>query len=238
MSHTDSTLILWDIDGTLINGSHAATAAFNQALRDVYELGTEPVRIDYGGKTDNQIVVEVLAMHNIQEAQALDSLLRFHEHYISLVKDRFAMLQEGIRVLPGVRAVIEALHTAGAIQSLLTGNLRATAEMKLRAVDLADHFDLECGAYGSDHRNRNELVPIARAKVEARYGALHQIVVIGDTPRDIACGRAGHARTVAVATGTWSLAQLAEHNPDALLQNLSELPVVLAALLGGVEAES
>jgi phosphoglycolate phosphatase-like HAD superfamily hydrolase len=237
MIRTSSTLILWDIDGTLLKGSQAATAAFNQALRDVYELGVEPVRVEYGGKTDNQIALEVLALHDILEAQALDGLGRFHEHYIGLVEERFDVLQESIRVLPGVWAIIDALQAEGAIQSLLTGNLRATAELKLRAVGLEERLDLEVGAYGSDHRNRNELVPIARGKAEARYGPLREIVVIGDTPRDIACGKAGYARTVAVATGTWSVEQLAEHQPDALLPDLSDLTSALAAILGAAETK-
>ena len=225
------TLVLWDIDGTLLKGSHVATAAFNHALREVYELQTDPVRIEYGGKTDSQIALEVLGLHEIAEAAALDRLERFHARYVALVQDAYDELCASVRVLPGVHQVIDALHAAGAIQSLLTGNLKPTAELKLRAAGLYDKLDLNAGAFGSDHRNRDELVPVARAKAAARYGRPDQVVVVGDTPRDIACGKAGGARTVAVASGNWSAEELRQHSPDAILADLSNVEAAVAAIL-------
>ena len=223
-------LVLWDIDGTLIKGSHAAMIAFNRALREVYELTEEPARIEYGGKTDPQIVLEVLERHNVVEADALDRLSSFHDRYVNLVEDAFHELQAGVEALPGVHALIDALAANGAIQSLLTGNLQPTAELKLRAAGLADRLLIRIGAFGSDHRNRDELVPIAVAKAQARFGALDGVVVIGDTPRDIACGKAGGARTIAVATGSWSLEQLIRHEPDAALSSLGDTGAALAAI--------
>ena len=226
------TLVLWDIDGTLLKGSHVATTAFNLALRETYQLGVEPRRIDYGGKTDSQIALEVLALHAVDEAAALHGLSHFHERYTELVRCAYDELCAGIRPLPGAHEVVEAIAAAGAIQSVLTGNLRDTAELKLRAAGLLDKVDLEAGAFGSDHRNRDELVPMARSRASARHGSLGQVVVVGDTPRDIACGKAGGARTVAVATGSWDLAQLREHAPDALLHDLADISSSVAAILG------
>ena len=225
------TLVLWDIDGTLLRGSHVATAAFNRALSEIYELPAELARIDYGGKTDSQIALEVLALHEVAEAAALDRLSRFHDHYAGLVRAAFDELCAGIQVLPGVHAALDALRTAGTLQSLLTGNLQATAELKLRAAGLFHKLQFDAGAFGSDHRDRDELVPVARAKATARYGPVGSVVVVGDTPRDIACGKAGGARTVAVATGNWSATELRRHTPDAVLADLADTEAVVAAIL-------
>src|SRR5687767_7529229 len=101
-------------------GSAAALRSFNRALSEVYELDRDPERIDYGGKTDIQIALEVLALHNIEETHALDRLERFQQHYASLAEAVYDELCASIRVLPGVHAVLDALEAAGAIQSLLT----------------------------------------------------------------------------------------------------------------------
>lgn len=226
------TLVLWDIDGTLLTGGAVALRSFNRALVEIYELDADPMRIEYGGKTDSQIALEVLALHNIQEAPALERLARFHQHYAMLVEDAYEELSAGMQVLPGIHAVLDALDEAGTIQSLLTGNLRPTAELKLRAAGLAERFNVDVGAFGSDHRNRDELVPIARAKSAARFGQLDTVVVIGDTPRDIACGKAGGARTVAVATGHWDAETLLQHAPDVVLENLADTEAAIRAIIG------
>jgi phosphoglycolate phosphatase len=224
-------LVLWDIDGTLLNDNRVTMTAFNRALQEIYELQEAPARIEYGGKTDSQIVLEVLGLHDIAEAAALDRLERFHERYVDYVRHEFDQLSAGIQVLPGVHEVIDALADAGALQSVLTGNLRLTAELKLRAAGLLDRLNLNVGAFGSDHRNRNELVAIARARAVACCRAIGDMVVVGDTPRDIACGRAGGARTVAVATGNWSVDELRNHQPDAVLPDLSDVAAAVAAIL-------
>jgi phosphoglycolate phosphatase-like HAD superfamily hydrolase len=224
-------LILWDIDGTLLWGGRVVTKAFNQALCEIYELEGAPATIEYGGKTDSQIAIEVLQLHDIAEVAALERLERFHGHYLGLVTAAYQQLVEGVRVLPGVEATLQALAEAGAIQSTLTGNLRGTAELKLRAAGLLAYFDLRVGAFGSDHRDRDELVAVARQRALAHYGMLDGIVVVGDTPRDIACGKAGRARTVAVATGNWSREDLARQAPDALLDDLQVVDAAIAAIL-------
>ena len=225
-------LVLWDIDGTLLRGSQAATAAFNLALRETYQLGVEPARIDYGGKTDSQIALEVLALHAVDEPAALDRLSHFHERYIHLMRHAYDELSASVRTLPGVHAVLEALAAHGAIQSLVTGNLRDTAEIKLRAAGLDGMLDADAGAFGSDHRDRDELVPLARSRATRLHGPLGQVVVVGDTPRDIACGKAGGARTVAVATGSWKVDELERHEPDVVLPDLANVDRAVAAILG------
>ncbi|HEY0601307.1 MAG TPA: HAD family hydrolase [Herpetosiphonaceae bacterium] len=227
------TLLLWDIDGTLMRGNGTVIHRFGQALREIYELPTEIRWTDHGGKTDGQIVLETLALHEIDEAMALEHLPRFKARYHELMDEVAHELHQSLRLLPGVVPVLEQLQARSTIQTLLTGNMEPVAEIKLRALDLDGYFDIPIGAYGSDHHDRTRLVPIARRKAAARYHEpIDQVVVIGDTPRDIACGRAGDARVVAVATGTFSVDQLREHQPDALLPDLSDTEAAIAAILG------
>jgi len=120
------------------------------------------------------------------------------------------------------------------VQSVLTGNVRPMAEMKLGALGLDGHLDLEAGAYGESHEIRSELVHLARGNAARRYGtdfAGTATVLVGDTPLDVAAARATGARVVAVATGGTSAAKLAESGADAVLPDLTDTPAVLAAIL-------
>jgi phosphoglycolate phosphatase len=225
-------LVLWDIDGTLMRGDGTAARLFLQALRETYALPDEIRRVDYGGKTDGQIVLETLALHDVAEGAALELMPQFSARYQSLIDAVAHELHQSLRLLPGVVPVLEQLQARGVIQTLLTGNLEPVAHAKLRALELDGFFDLKIGAYGSDHHVRTELVPIARRKAGLRHPVVGDAVVIGDTPRDIACGRAGGARTVAVATGRVSYAELEAHAPDALLPDLSDTARAVEAILG------
>ncbi len=228
-----STLVLWDVDGTLMRGNGTVGRVFLQALREVYQLPDEIKRVDYGGKTDGQIVLETLALHDVGEAAALELLPQFSARYHQLLDTIAHELHQHLRLLPGVVAALEQLRERNVIQTLLTGNLEPVAELKLRALNLDHYFDLGIGAYGSDHRDRTQLVPIARQKTIARYGQdVGRAIVIGDTPRDIACGKAGGARTVAVATGTFTADELEAHQPDAVLADLTDPAAAVAVILG------
>lgn len=225
-------LVLWDVDGTLMRGSGMVTALFVRALREIYELPDEIRRIDYGGKTDGQIVLETLALHEIDTSLAHDRLPHFGRRYHELVVQASHELHRGLHLLPGVVETLEALRTRGVIQTLLTGNMEPVAELKLRALDLDRFFDLPIGAYGSDDHDRLKLVPIAQRKAAARYHEpIGPAIVIGDTPRDIACGKAGGARTVAVATGRFSIAELAPYTPGALLPDLRDTDTAVRTIL-------
>jgi phosphoglycolate phosphatase-like HAD superfamily hydrolase len=136
--------------------------------------------------------------------------------------------------LPGAREALLALHeTPGVIQSVLSGNIRANAEAKLRAFGLDPFLDFEVGGYGSDDRVRSHLVGVAQARAAAKYGKTftrETTVLIGDTPRDVQAGADGGARVVAVATGIDSAETLAVAGADAVLTSLSKTDEVLAAV--------
>jgi phosphoglycolate phosphatase len=229
-------LILWDIDGTILRSGRATSEAFTRALRSVYRLEQEVARISYAGKTDGQIAVETLAHHDLAEREVLALLDHFRETYTAEVEAARPRLIEDVRVFPGVRELLERLDALGARQSLLTGNFEAVARIKLACAGLEQFFDFATGAFGSDHHDRDCLVPIAIEKTRRERGiafSADRVVVIGDTPRDIACARAGSARVVAVATGTFAASELQPHEPDALLESLSDTEAALAAVLGG-----
>jgi phosphoglycolate phosphatase len=228
-------LVLWDIDGTLVR-SHARVAvnAFMRALASVAELTSElAYPTDSGGKTDEQLALEVLVAAALDQDAAIDLLPRFRQAYAQEVQEQIEQLRADVRVLPGVPEALQAVQAAGCTQSLLTGNLEPIARLKLACAGLDHYFAFELGAYGSDHRDRTCLVPIARERVRAALGSEPAaVVVIGDTPRDIACARAGRARVIAVATGHYPAAELERHRPDAVLEDLRDTRAVLEALLG------
>jgi phosphoglycolate phosphatase-like HAD superfamily hydrolase len=146
------------------------------------------------------------------------------------------VIRERGRALPGARETLAALSRAdGVAQSLLTGNLQANALLKLTSFDLDGYLDFEVGGFGSDHHHRPSLVEVARAKAERKYGAAFDgaaTVLVGDTPLDVAAGRAGGARVVAVATGPFRADELATTGADAVLEDLADVEAAVAAILG------
>jgi phosphoglycolate phosphatase-like HAD superfamily hydrolase len=226
-------LILWDIDGTLLYSGGVAGEAMRAAMGRVYGSASTEARHSYAGKTDRQIILETFAERSHEDlANTLDL---FTATYIEELNSRRADFLARCRVLDGVLPALEFLATADVVQSLLTGNLQPIAKIKLDLMGLSRFLDLDAGAYGSDHHRRIELVPIAAARAAQRYGrafASTDVVVIGDTPHDIDCGRAGGARTIAVATGPFSSDALRAHGADIVLENLADTDRVVESILG------
>jgi phosphoglycolate phosphatase-like HAD superfamily hydrolase len=183
------------------------------------------------GATDARIARELLEKHAIESTPA--NVTALLDEYLTCLSRRIPM--HSGRLLPGITSVLEALHVRpDAVLALLTGNLARGAEIKLQHYGVWSFF--EFGAFADDHHDRNELGKFARARATERHGVEfppERIFVIGDTPRDIECGRAIGARTVAMATGHYSLPELAAHNPDFLFEDFSDTQRVLDCLLGG-----
>ncbi len=137
-------------------------------------------------------------------------------------------------LLPGVEALLQRLDTEpDVVQTVLTGNIAANAAVKLRVFGMDRWLDLRAGAFGSDHHDRCALVPIACARAARLYGGPPEVVwVLGDTPKDLACARAGGARCLLVATGRVPYEELAELPADAVLHDLRDLDAITALLLG------
>jgi phosphoglycolate phosphatase len=226
-------LILWDIDGTLMYSGGVAGEAMRASMERVYGSASTEARHSYAGKTDRQIILETFAERGHDEL--IGTLDHFTATYIEELTSRRDAFLTRCRVLDGAAAALERLTTADVIQSVLTGNLQPIARIKLDLMGLTRFLDLDSGAYGSDHHLRAKLVPIAAARAAQRYGrsfAGNDVVVIGDTPHDIDCGRAAGARTIAVATGPFSADALRAHGADIVLENLADIDAVIAAILG------
>lgn len=216
-------LILFDIDGTLLTTNGAGRGAVESALSDLlgYPISTEG--ISFSGKTDPQILREVLK-HNDVDPSWTSS--RFTEAVESFRQTMHRLFDpEGTDELEGASALVERLHSDERVQlALLTGNLHEMAYLKVGAIGLGQtHFPF--GAFGSDNEDRNALPAVAaeRASAHARRSfEANDVIVIGDTPRDIECARAYGARVVAVATGHYDRETLAEHEPDVLLDSLAD----------------
>jgi phosphoglycolate phosphatase-like HAD superfamily hydrolase len=216
-------LVLWDIDGTLVDSAGHGRFAFEEAFDAV--LGGVPQWVDFAGRTDHQIALAMLNGSTEHLPAVLEQLAA------KLADRRDAIAAEG-HVYPGVRETLSALHgTDGVVQSLLTGNVEANAAVKVGAFGLERWLDLEAGAYGSDpHERRSDLVAVARERAAARHGEPTGAVLVGDTPLDVLAAREAGARAVAVATGFADLDALRASEPDALLQDLSDTEAAIRAI--------
>ncbi len=221
-------LLLFDIDGTLITSGGAGEHALRLGIKDRFEIDEDFEGIEIAGRTDSGIARQFFAKHSLPDTPG--NTASFFEGYL----DHLALLlpkKEG-RLLPGIIELLDALSARpDVVLALLTGNLARGAELKLTHYGVWDYF--EFGAYADDHHDRNQLGHFARTRACERHGIdfpPERIYILGDTPHDIACARAIGATAVAIATGQFTRAQLAEHAPDFLFDDLGDVPAVLAAL--------
>lgn len=219
-------LILFDIDGTLIWGGPAKDA-FQTALLDTFGTTGRIEGHSFAGKTDPQIARELLSGAGLPRDRIDAGLHDMWPRYLALLETM--LVERPVDVLAGVPELLDLLETVPDVGlGLLTGNIEGGARLKLRSAELWERFHV--GSYGSDHADRDELPAIALERARARWGAPDRrtdVVVVGDTPRDVACGRKGGARTLAVATGRYSVEQLDETGADRVLADLTATRDVL-----------
>ncbi len=221
-------LLLWDIDGTLIASGGAGMRALRAGLHTAFGIDGPLDQIEFAGRTDPWIMRQVFRNFNLPATP--ENFDRFFASYVAALPS--ALHHPQARVLPGVREVLAALTARGDVaQGLLTGNMRAGARAKLEHHSLWNTFAF--GAFADDSEHRNELGPHALRRAREHHGVefrAENTWIIGDTPHDIACGRAIGARTLAVATGGCSLEELSRHQPTALVADLSETEVIVRLL--------
>jgi phosphoglycolate phosphatase-like HAD superfamily hydrolase len=219
-------LLLFDIDGTLLlraAGPHAQ--ALVTSMEKVYGVtGLHAGGMELAGRTDPEIARRFLLLAEVDDKTVDD---RFDELKHTSVEEFARICPEDLsdRVNPGMPAVLDEL-AGGHDLSLVTGNLEPIAHLKLKRAGIGHHFPPGQGGFGSDHEDRTLLPAIARKR--AGDHPREDTVVIGDTPRDIACARADDVRVIAIATGPYAVAEL--EGADAIVTRADELPAAIASL--------
>jgi phosphoglycolate phosphatase len=223
-----STLVLFDIDGTLLRADGCGRASIAEAMRQVFGRTGDYEHYQFAGKTDWQILSELLGRSAAQMAARIPEFERAAARHLERIISR-----HDVCPCPGAIELIDALaQSPAAVLGLLTGNLRATAPIKLRAAGF-DPAAFRLGAYGSEAPRRDTLPSIAVKRARALTGvsfAGERVVIVGDTVADVTCGRGIGARSIAVLTGAGSRQALEAHHPDHLFDDLSDLEAVLAAI--------
>jgi phosphoglycolate phosphatase len=223
-------IVLFDVDGTLCETAGAGRRAFIRATTEILGREIDGAQVSFAGRTDLAILNDILSMAGIPDPDAslIDAVLT---RYLERLDEELAHGPAG-RVYPGVPELLERLDGDPEFAvGLLTGNIETAAYRKLERFGISGAFGF--GAFGSDDADRDRLVPIARRRAFDRHGAdawEAMVAVIGDTPHDIRCARAGEAAAVVVATGFSDVETLARNAPDALLTDLSRTDEVHALL--------
>jgi phosphoglycolate phosphatase len=223
-------LVLWDVDYTLVSADGLGTRLYEVVFRELF--GRElTVVAPKAGRTDRAIIRDTLALAGVASpGDEVDGFLAALAHLVAA-----GAVRADVRAMAGAAAAIEALHSPGIRQSVLTGNIRPLAALKLGLAGLGNHLDLDVGAYGDVHEVRAELVPVARLAAGRVYEMDFSgcsTVLVGDTPLDVEAALATGARAVGVATGTYSAAELAAAGAHVVLPDLTEPGPVLAAVTG------
>lgn len=225
-------LLLFDIDGTLIRSNSAGRSALTYALEHIFGTAGPIDSYHFGGKTDPRIITDLMLAAGIEQ-KIIDAKLPI-VYDVMTAQGRETFIEKGIVPCPGILPLLETLRQRDdAILGLVTGNIVSTAPLKLKAGGI-DPTQFRVGAYGSDHMDRNRLPGIAMKRASELTQHLfngNNTVVIGDTPADILCARAGKTTAVAVASGWHAAPTLAKYKPDYLLEDLKETKVVEELLL-------
>jgi phosphoglycolate phosphatase len=226
-------IVLFDIDGTLLRSGGAGRRSMERALTTVFGA---PGSSDYhyDGKTDRQIVRDLMRIEGFADEEIDAQMDELLDAYVSGLERELASGDRNVLLLEGVSALLDALdREREVVIGLLTGNIEPGARAKLSAAGL-DPNRFRVNAFGSDHELRPELPAVAQRRARELLGRHiegNRLVVIGDTPADIQCGEAIGARAIGVATGRYSVTELAKHHPYAVFESLGDTNGVLTTIL-------
>ena len=226
-------LLLFDIDGTLVNTGGAGLGALQAGLVDAFALQgreDEIPPLDLAGTTDSTVARTLFSAMGIEDT--VENRERFYAAYMARLRESFRE-PRGERLVGVLELLTKLREETDFVRSLLTGNVATGARIKLEHYEIAEFFEFRVGAFGDDRESRNELGPVAlerAAEVCDREFSGHETVIIGDTPRDIACANAFGARSIAVATGSFGAEELETYRPDGLLNDLTDSSAFLALL--------
>jgi phosphoglycolate phosphatase len=223
-------LVLFDIDGTLLHTGGAGIQAFARAFATEFGIAEGTERLKFSGRTDISLVREFFTLQHIEPSQ--ENFERFFASYLRWLREIILDCHGG--ACPGVPEFYQSLRAQPEppLTGLLTGNIKQGAQIKLERFDLWKWFPF--GAFADDHEDRDQIAAAALRRGSQQCGRElrgDEVLVIGDTPLDIRCGRAIGAKVLAVATGGASLQELERHNPDWAVPDLTRLSA--KRVLGG-----
>jgi phosphoglycolate phosphatase len=226
-------LVLFDIDGTLLSSEGIGRTAMRRALGSIFGSPGNPA-YRYDGKTDRQIVRDVMRLEGHSDEYIDSQMEKVMEVYLEGLRENAKSGKFNVRPLEGVAELLDALEPRkDVVLGLLTGNVERGARTKLIAAGInPDRFRVN--AFGSDHEDRPELPAIAQRRASEKLGLDidgGRMVVIGDTPADIACGRSLGAKAIGVASGHYTVEQLQEHDPYAVFPSLANTQQLLESIV-------
>lgn len=217
-------LVLFDIDGTLIDSGGAGVRSLDLALKDLFFIENGFHGISMAGKTDTQIIKEGIIKHGLSANGTIDAVIKAYLNYL-----RREINNDRKHVKPGIYEALEELKPLQDLGlGLLTGNIEQGARIKLEPFRLNEYFP--AGAFGSDDEDRNNLLPIAVKRFEELFQQKIEpdnCIIVGDTPRDVECAHIYGAMCIAVATGPYSYDDLIEAGADYVFQDLSDRNALL-----------
>jgi len=225
-------LVLFDIDGTLIWPDGSGRMAMDRALTEVFSISGPADSLPMAGKTDWQIIIELLAAVGLHQSSIQ---ARLPECFQAIARHTAQTTRERhVRACPGVPRLLARLSAhPQVLLGLLTGNLASTAPIKLRSANLEP--TLFCvGAYGNDRHKRSQLPAVAIARAQALTGRQflgRDVVIVGDTPADVTCGKHLGVTAIGVATGHYSLQSLFAVGADHVFPDLTDTNTVIQAIL-------
>ena len=224
-------LVLFDIDGTIMNTDSGGASSCQETLQEIFN---RPVSLDdymMSGKTDTQIVLELMEREGVDRDVTTENLDAIYDGYIDRLNREVAVWDP--EICPGIPVLVESLSQMDEVLlGLLTGNIKRGAEVKLNQIGLWSYF--KTGAFGDRAPERKLLPGIAQKVAEEQIGKRFEkkdIVIIGDTPNDILCGRDLNVKAIAVATGSYDVETLGSYDPDYLFEDLSDTDRVVEAIM-------
>ena len=225
------TIVLWDIDNTLLYTGGAGGIGMNRAFRDLYGVDDGFGRVEFSGRSDAAIFADAARAHGIAEEQLLDERARFLDAYLPHLHTAMTEVTAG-RLMPGVVELLDVLAARDdVVQGLGTGNFRRAGELKLQHYEIASYFPGCVGGFGEDSEHRHELIGAGIERLR-NGGSDARVVIIGDTPHDISAAKANNAFALGVATGRDSVEALLACGADAAMPDLSDVERAVAIVCG------
>jgi phosphoglycolate phosphatase len=220
VSELEKTLVLFDLDGTLLPDSETHAKAFSVALKGVLGIDARLNEIQFSGLTDRLILVELAKIHGVDELETRSKMTELTRTMIEYSRGQIAT--EAIVPLPGVRQLLERLTFEHVVPGIVTGSFEPIAIAKLGQAKIANFFRSGIGGFGTDSENRVEIIELAISKAKKLIDTKLNAIYVGDTPRDVKAGHSANLKVIAVATGRFSVGELQQSGADLILRDLTE----------------